>query len=488
MLRVAGETFEVLPSADALGHSLMEHKAGGVYSPLKSSVLLLDDGGLRVALLTSHFGGILAVPVSNLYRRRVARALGLDTSQVLLFSSHNHCSAQLAPPHHIRWPVDPDAELTDIELTHEGRLLLDGCLQAAARAAERLQPAEIRYGMGRERRITHNRKGRRADGSTYFMREEDRLLLGGDFCGDIDDDAFVVGFFGEREQPICFLTQFTGHPVTAYHCEQPIVHGEFPQVACDDLSAAFGGVPVAFLQGCAGDVNSKGLLSAKPAGENVRDAERFGHYLGDTFRQAAESLSPSSRADLGLAWRQVTLPFKPLPPLRVLERRLREVEAFLARCEVGDDHGTRACDGLNFPTNMTPAYRKTLIEPTRQWLAWAMAFHRERRVHEAPAGLALHIAALRIGDVGLVGLPCEPFQGIGRQIKRDAPLLLAIPCGYMNDTRYNYIPDGPNCGDTEYMSSFYRYRIGLLPYRKPAGDLLARAGVALLRRITPEVR
>jgi hypothetical protein len=36
-------------------------------------------------------------------------------------------------------------------------------------------------------------------------------------------------------QTIAALTQFTGHPVTAYHPERPVVFGEWPQVACDAL-------------------------------------------------------------------------------------------------------------------------------------------------------------------------------------------------------------------------------------------------------------
>ena len=180
------------------------------------------------------------------------------------------------------------------------------------------------------------------------------------------------------------------------------------------------------------------------------------------------------------------LPFEDMPSLEALQRRLREVEAFIARCEAGDDVGTRTCDGLNFPTNMTPAYRKTIIEETRPWLLWAIKFHEEKRLQDVPKGVTLRIAALRIGDVGIVGLPCEPLLGIGRQIKRDAPLPCAIPCAYMNANQIAYVPDGPNCNDREreYMSSYYRFKPGLLPYRQPAGDLLARAAVEMLKGVS----
>jgi len=483
MLSVASETFEVRAQDGSAGATIMGHTAGCVFMPLKHSLTLLDDGQQRICLLTSHSGGVNAFPVTQLYRQRVADTLELSPDQVLIFSSHNHSCTTLMPHAPRNWSIEaPAPNISEAELTPEGQDMLQGFLQAARRLPSRLVPVTLRYGLGHERRITHNRKGRRADGSTYFMREEDRLQLGVDFCGDIDDDAFVLGFFNEHDQPVCFLTHFTGHPVTAYHCEHPVVHGEFPQVACDDLSVAQGRVPVCFLQGCAGDVNSKGLLSVQSAEENAKDAERFGHYLGDTFKQIAGSLRPSMRSDLCLAWRDVELPFKDLPSLDALQRRLQEADAFLARCDAGDDAGTRECDGLNFPTNMTPCYRKALIEPTRQWLLWAMKFHTEKRLQEVPRGVSLKIAALRIGDVGIVGLPCEPLLGIGRQIKRQSPLPVTLPCGYMNANQVNYVPDGPNNEDREYVSSFYRYRPGLLPYRQPAGDLLAQAAVDLLKK------
>jgi hypothetical protein len=369
----------------------------------------------------------------------------------------------------------PDLKQLHESLTWEGRQILDGYVATARRLVDRLTPVQVRYGFGHERRITHNRKGRRADGSSYFMREEDRLRLGEDFIGDIDDDVFVVGLFDAGDAPVCFLTQFTGHPVTAHHIGELVIHGEFPQVACDVLSGQFGGVPTAFLQGCAGNSNSKGLLSAKPVDEKVRDAERHGRYLGETFIAIAANMVASQRTDMALIWRTVELPFDPLPSEEQLRRRIEQVESHLARCDAGDEAGTRACDGLNFPLHMSLSLRKALVEPVHRWLHWALRFHLERRLDDAPTGVSLPMAALRLGDVGIVGMPGEPFHEIGRQIKRLSPLPITIPCGYMNDSWVGYVPDSANCRDLDYISGYYRYGTGLLPYRMPAGDALAHA-------------
>jgi hypothetical protein len=58
-----------------------------------------------------------------------------------------------------------------------------------------------------------------------------------------------------------------------------------------------------------------------------------------------------------------------------------------------------------------------------------------------------------------------------------------MACGYTN-VSFGYVPDAPNTGDREYMSSFYRYTEFWPPYREPAGDALARAGVRMLEQIT----
>ncbi len=309
----------------------------------------------------------------------------------------------------------------------------------------------VRWGVGQEWRISHNRKGHRADGSTYFMREDDRLALGADFHGDIDADAPVVGFFGlDDDRPRGLLSWFTAHPVTAFDPEHPIVFGEYAQVACDVLSAAHGGAPVGFLQGCAGDVNAKGLLAQKPVEQSVADAQRYGTWLGETW---CEALAQGREADsdaVGVASEIVTLPFADVPPRDELQAQIDDMLEFIERCEAGEDDTTRTCQGLNFPVKMSPGYRATLVQPLLRWARWAMSLHEQGA--DVPQGAEFEVAAVRIGDVGVVGMSCEPFDAIGRHIKVHSDLPLTLPCGYMHDTSLAYVPNAGNNGDREYMS------------------------------------
>ncbi len=483
-LRVAAVEFSIVADANAATSSRVGARATEVAGPLKTTALLLEDADTRLCLVTTHFGGTTPANVNQLIRRSLAEKMGLPPSHVWIFTSHNHSSVNFAENPVAIYDV-PAKGSQPAELLPIGRKFLDELLSNAERLPDRLQEVTVWWAVGQENRITYNRKGRRADGSTYFMREEDRALVGQDYRGDVDTQAPVVLFKNAAGRFVAGLCQFTGHPVTSYHPERPVVFGDWPQVAADvlaqHLDRASGGVPIGFLQGCAGDVNSKEMFTG-----GVKRATEFGQMLGQSYVAALAGLRPSGRDGLDVAVETVGVPLAPLPPRDVLRAELEEMEAFLRRAEAGDED-TRSCVGLNFPRALTPKYRGRLVEPLRAWNLWALGLHDAGQAGSAAQHLELEIAVIRLGDVAIVGLPCEPFQGIGRLIRRDSPLPLSIPCGYAN-VSHGYITDGPNTGDREYMSSFYRYTKYRPPLAKPAGDVLAQRAVEILRRFAEESR
>jgi hypothetical protein len=480
-LHAAAVQFEIAPEANAATASRTGARAHHVVGPLKTTILLLDDGPTRLCLVTTHFGDTTRVNVCELFRDTIARDLQLHVSNVLLMTSHNHSSVSFAS-NRVAIYESPAKDAPPAQLLPIGEKFLASLRSHAKRLPEMLQPVTVWWAEGREDRITYNRKGRRADGTTYFMREEDRVLIGEDFNGDIDTQAPVVLLKNKAGQVIAVLAQFTGHPVTSYHPERPVVFGEWPQVACDRLAQYLdeqGDVPIGFLQGCAGDVNSKEMFCG-----GVERATQFGHMLGQSYIDALAKLKPSRRDGLDFAIETVNVPLAPLQPRRELMTELKEMDDFIRRAKSGDEN-TLSCVGLNFPRALTPGYRARLVELVRPWNQWAVELHDTGRADLVPKQLGIEIAVIRMGDVGIVGMSCEPFQGIGRQIRRHSPLPISIPCGYANAS-HGYITDGPNTGDREYMSSFYRYTKFRPPLKKPAGDVLAERAVDVLSRFAEE--
>lgn len=476
-LRAASLEFAITPQPGGATSSRTGAVAQRVAGPLKTTVTLLEDGALRLCLVTTHFNSPKAANVSRVMRRAIAEDLGLPLANVLLFVSHNHSDQEVASNQVAAHEGSPD-EAPEPKLLPLGEELLRELRSHAKRLPGSLQPVTVWWAEGSEGRITYNRKGRRADGSTYFIREEDRDLLGKDYHGDIDRHAPIVVLKNPRGNPVAALVQFTGHPVTCYHPEKPVVFGDWPQVACDVVAEHLspgGTLPVGFLQGCCGDVNSKGMFRG-----SVDLSTRYGRMLGQSYIEAANHLRPSQRDGLSYAAEKVRIPLAPLPSEETLRAEVSEMRDFIRRAAAGDPD-TLNCVGLNFPRELTPAFRGKLIEAVLPWSCWALDLRRAGRADTVAKHLETELYVIRLGDVGIVGMPCEPFQGIGRQIRRRSPLPLAIPCGYAN-VSYGYITDSANTGDREYVSAFYRYTRFRAPFRKPAGDVFAHKAIEILNR------
>jgi len=482
-LRLAALDFDVVPDKGGVTASKVGALVREVAGPLRTTVTLFEDGGRRVCLIAPHMNSPKGANISPLIRRTVAETLEMPVENVLLMLSHNHTDFNLVSNHleaSVTYRLAP-SELPEPKLVPAGEDFLKKLATTAKQLPALLQPVSVWWTVGHEGRISYNRKGRRADGSTYLMREEDRDLLGVDFKGDVDEQAPLVVFKNEQGEVVTAITHFIAHPVTCFHPEKPVVFGDWPQVACEHLAQHLSPgktMSVSFLQGCAGDVNSKGMFRG-----GVELSKKYGRMLADSYIAALKDLKPSQRDGLDFAIEKVRIPLTPLPSEEVLKAEIAEMEDFIRRAKSGDEN-TRECVGQNFPSELTPAYRAALVEMILPWSQWALDLRQMGKADTVPKFLEVDIQVLRLGDVGIVGMPFEPFQGIGRQIRAGSPLPLALPCGYTN-VSHGYLTDGPNTGDREYMSANYRYSKFRPPYAKPGGDVIATQALETLRRFAP---
>ena len=215
---------------------------------------------------------------------------------------------------------------------------------------------------------------------------------------------------------------------------------------------------------------------------DVQLSKKYGRMLADSYIAALDKLQPSKRDGLDFAIEKVRIPLAPLPSVESLKEEIAIILNGIHRATAGDENTLR-CLGHNFPRELTPAYRGKLIEMILPWSKWALEQHQQGKADQVDKFLEVDIQVFRLGDVGFVGMPFEPFQGIGRQIRAGSPLPLSIPCGYTN-LSFGYLTDGANTnpGDGEYMSAHYRYSRFRAPYAKPAGDVIAVQALETLTR------
>lgn len=470
-LKVSAYTFSILPKVGMVAaHTRSGVLVDEVYGDLKTTLILFESDGNRFLLVTSPLGidGYLRTPIINL----VQEHLDLMPDAIVTSSSHNHTvpwlsvdennTPEVNTPQYLSWEIG----MNFLEKLRTGLSTLEKGLSAVS----------VEWGTAEENRISYNRRGVYPDGSTYFMREEDRQLVGEGYVGIIDPDASLVVFKSiESGQPVAALTMFAAHPVVAYNPEKQMSYGQFPQVASERVSEFFGGIPVGFIQGCSGDINAKYMLTG-----TIEQARQAGEYLSETFLVAAKNLNKSKRGGMEWSVKTANIPYDRLPSLQELERSLAEIDDFIERGKAGDEN-TLHCVGMNFPRALTPAYRATLIIGVRDWYVWAIDQHRQNLLHLLPTSLPIDVFSARFGDVGFVGLPYEVYVKTGLKIKRETNLPMVMAGGYTNGT-WGYISDASAVDEREYMSGYFRYRKGSPPYKAPAGDVAAAIAINELNR------
>ena len=446
-----------------------------VIGDLKTTLVLFECGDTTLCIIASPFP-INGGPLQIACRSAAAKELGLPFSSVVAASAHDHCVPLIKVEAPKNWGLPgnypPKSESNEI-----GRQFLEGVSAAAQGLRAKLAPVTVEWGVAQETRLTYNRRGKRVDGTSYFIREEDRVKLGENYVGMIDPDAMVVVLRGADAKPVAALAFYTGHPVTAYNPETPFSFGQWPQVACEKLSAHLGGVPVAFIQGSAGDINSKYMLTG-----TVEQAIELGGFLGDSFVKAADGLHKSLRTDFAWERDNVEIPLAELPAAEELKRDLATIDDFVHRGRAGDPN-TLFCVGMNFPLALSPPYRAQLVQMVRPWYVWALDQRRSQLTASLPKTWPLQVVVARIGDVGFVGMPWEAFTRTARQLKEKAPLPCVLTATYV-DGAEGYIPDATACDDREYQAGYFRYLGTRPPYKAPGGDAVIGVAIPALERLS----
>lgn len=466
VLKASAQTFAVMPKVGTpASHTRAGKMIEAVHGDLKTTLVLFEDGGNRLVWVTSPLG-IESGVVRNAIVDVLSKTLKISPEAIVCSGSHNHTVPRLD----VNTTTTPAAGSAERMAWDLGQDFLTKLQKSAVQLSKTLEPVSIEWGVAEENRIVYNRRGRRLNGKTYFMREEDRLVEGEGYRGLIDPEAMVVILRGKTEKPVGAITFYTGHPVAAYNPEKMMSYGQFPQLASEKLSKHLGGVPVAFVQGCAGDINAKHMLTG-----TIEQSRLLGEQLGDTFIIASKSLRKSKRTGMEWSRERVNVPLSPLPDPSDLQKDLDSIDDFVKRGQAGDEN-TYECVGMNFPKALTPPYRANLVQGVRPWYVWALDQHKTNNLKNVPTELPISIVVARFGDVGFVGLPYEPFVKTGLKIKREAALPCVLTGGY-TDGSYGYIPDASACDDREYQAGYFRYRGNVPPYKSPGGDECATVGV-----------
>lgn len=253
---VASATITPPPGIQMAGYAFRDRPAEGTWDELTMQVMVIEQDGTRVGLVTADVIWFDAMWSDEV--RRTWMAADTQMADVWFAASHTHGGPQTAKGMHPLLGKPSDQFLDRLRQT---------VLRLADQAAADLEDVRL-----------FSAKGWCSFGINRRRREDGRVVMKPEESGPRDDCVTVVGFRRLDGTWKSFWFHYTCHPTVAggYHFT-----ADYPGAARRWIETAIPGVKAMFLQGCCGDIRPRlvdehgAFYRGGPA-----EVERLGRLLG----------------------------------------------------------------------------------------------------------------------------------------------------------------------------------------------------------------
>ena len=415
----------------------------GILDALELNALALQCGEKRIVLLSLDHCGV-HTPEAAAIRAFVAKACDLSVEAVYLHATHTHTAPFLV--------MDSDDPLE--------REYFDFVLHRAADAAryalDDLCPARMGYAVSSAPNIAFIRRFRMKDGSIHTnpgVNNPDIV----EPIGEVDERVNVLRFDREGADSIV-LVNFGNHPDTV---GGELVSADWPGFLRRRLEKALDNVRCIFFNGVQGDVNH---VNVHPTVGDFNDLTRdfddvsrgYGHarHMGNVVAgavlQVFDKVTYTDVDSLKFLQRTIQIPSNMPKPEDLPEAR--RIEAL--------HQAGRDCD-LPYEGMMLT----TVVAEAERMLKLA----------DGPEYFNMELFGLAVGTVAFVGIPGEPFTGIGRALKKAPGWTLVLPtCLTGGDDGYFPMREAYDEGGYEARSS---------PFRAGVAERIIEEGLSLLAEL-----
>ncbi len=414
--------------------------ADGILDDLEIVAVALSCGESKTLLMSIDN---LHVPTNlvKVYRESISQKTGVPTEGIFIHSTHSHTSATLE--------LNSQNELVQEYTEFVGKRFVD----VAVFALEDLKPAKMGWAVGKAPNIAFVRRFRMKDGKVRTnpgVGNPDILHP----IGDIDDRVNVIRFDREGAETIV-LANMGCHPDVIGGNK---ISADWPGMFRRRLEKCLDNVKAIFFNGAQGDINHVNV--------NAKDGD-----FNDTFHDFDD-------VDRGYGHARHMANVVAGAVMQVYDKvNYREVDTIRYAYKVTD-----LPSNMPKPEDMPLAHkyndlhkagRDDLIPFEAMELTTVVAeAGRMVRLEHGPESFPLGLSAVTVGPVALLGIPGEPFNGIGRGIKEAEGWEVVMPCCLTNGSE-GYFPMQDSYDEGGYEARSSRYKAG-------TAELIIKEGKALL--------
>ena len=399
----------------------------GVLDDLEVNTVAVSKDGNTVLLIALDCEAC-TTDYCYLVREAVAKATGLPQHAIYLHSTHTHVAPCLGFE-------APDTNDIDREYySYVVKKICDSCVYAISD----LKPAKMGIAVSKAERVGFNRRYLMKDGSTKTNPGVNN-----------PDIVRSIGLLDERVNVIRFERECGDNIVVANYGNHPdviggnLVSADWPGFTRRIFEKAIDNTKCIFFNGAQGDINH---VNVKPVGgdlngmfndfDDVTRGYPHSRHIGNVVAGAIMSVYEK-------------VEYIPCTEVKAVEE-IAMVASNMPKPE--DMEQARYIDKMHKEGRDAELPYKGMMLTTMVAEAGRMV-----RLEHGPEFFPMNLTAIKIGEVAFLGIPGEPFAGIGIEIKKAEGWKMVCPICITNG--YNgYFPmkDSYDEGGYESRSSIYK--------------------------------
>ncbi len=392
--------------------------ADGVLDPLQINTIALACGEAKALLMCIDNCG-LNQKVLSAYRTLISQKTGVPFDGIFISASHTHTGPGPDLEGANTEEADGWSHSGSIEREYEEQLKFK-FVDAAILALNDLKPAKMGYGIGQAPNIAFVRRFRMKDGSVKTNPGVDNPDIVAPI-GDVDERVNVLRFDQENGASLV-LVNVGNHPDVVGGNK---ISADWPGFLRATVEKTLDNTKCVFFNGAQGDVNH---VNVHPRGGYLNNmfmdfddvARGYGHarYMGRVVAagvlQVFDKVKYEDVDSLRFLQKNIEVPSQKADPADLPEAR-----------RISALHAAGKDDQIPFTGMMLT----TVVAEAGRML----------RLENGPDRFTMPLTGIAIGNVALLGIPGEPFNGIGRGIKEAEGWDLVLPCCLTNGSE-GYFP------------------------------------------------
>jgi len=413
--------------------------AEAILDDIEVNALALQCGDVKTLLISVDHCGIEQV-LSAAYRKAASKASGVPEENIIISATHTHTGPFLE--------LNAEDELTKEYTTFVERRIAD----VAKFAVEDLKDAKMGFGQGVAPNVAFVRRYVMKDGSIKTnpgVNNPDIVRP----IGDTDESVNVMRFDREGADTIVFVN-FANHPDVVGGCK---ISADWPGLLRKDVEKIIDGTKCIFFNGAQGDVNHVNVhpkagdlngmfMDFDDVSRGYAHAEYIARVVTGGVLQAYDKVNYVDVDTLISKQKVINVPSNRPDPKDMPEaHRINDLH------NAGKD-SELPYEGMMLTTIVAEAGRMVRLE-------------------NGPDAFDMRLSAMVVGPVAIIGIPGEPFTGIGVGLKATEGYEMVLPCCLSNGSE-GYFPMQDSYDEGGYEARSSRFKAGVAEFIIEEGQKL----------------